>query len=58
MIEIYILTRACDLMTERYATQNAANDACDAWEAGGHEVYTNRLQAQLEYDKARRFNLG
>ena len=45
-------------MTERYATQNAANDACDVWEAGGHEVYTNRLKAQLEYDKARRFNLG
>ena len=56
MQTIYILTRACDLITENHSTIEAANNSSDRWEADGHEVYKDRLSAFLEYDRERRRN--
>lgn len=51
MYTIYIIDRANQFHTEHYPTQEQADDASDAWEAGGHDVYTDRMRATLAMDR-------
>ena len=51
MFTIYIIDRANQFTVEHHATQEQADDASDRWEAGGHDVYTDRMRATLAMDR-------
>lgn len=55
MFTIYIIDRANQFSQQTFATQEAADNASDQWEAvGGCEVYTNAdraMNAKLAYER-------
>ena len=51
MYTIYIIDRANQFHVEHHSTQEQADDSSDRWEAGGHDVYTDRTRALLAMDR-------
>lgn len=51
MYTIYIIDRANQFSVEHHSTQQQADDSSDAWEAGGHDVFTDRMRALLAMDR-------
>lgn len=55
MTTIYVIDRANQFHTFEFITRDEALDAADRWEASGHEVFYDYLQAALKHDKFVKF---
>ena len=52
---IWVLDRANQLTQYDYSSQLLADNASDAFESDGHDVFTDRLRACLAKDRYARF---
>ena len=55
---IYIIDRAGQYRQESYLTAEEKYLAADRWDSLGADIYQDRVQSLVEYDKTRNFNIG
>lgn len=56
MFKIFVIDRANQYSSFEFNTQDEADAAYDAWEAGGHDVFVDYMKAVTFMDKYSRIN--